>query len=476
MANTKISALTANTNPNWWEELVYAYNNANGKMTLNTMKTFANTWQQEELVSGTNIKTINGNSILWSWNLVISWWGGGWWDSAYDAVVDAGWGGDYTLVSAAIAAGKYNIFVKNWTYTETAWRDPYSNSKSKLRIVWESESGVQITFPSTATTAHSYLIDMRYGNAADFYMENISFDITLTSSNTRFYSDNGGSNCIVKNCSFTYTTNVATPTDTTHYLFYSKVIDDSSNAREAWRVYSWFFGCYFNTETTKVINISYNVFVGEMCKLYSSAWRIQLVSSTNNAKLYNCFVDAYELWGLYELESYNSYINVTTWNVYDGNWYNLRIPRIDSSIFKMGTLQNTPTISLWECTDTELDFGSYDISWSITFNNREATRSNSRITCADLNTGNNMMWCDISATSLKTSWYCRIIWNRFRNTLTSVTFNQNNGIIEWNYFAASTWSVTISWNYNIFTGNNMSWMSLTDSGTWTQKANNVTSA
>ena len=122
MANTKISALTANTNPTWWEELVYAYNNANGKMTLNTMKTFANTWQQAELVSGTNIKTINGNSILGSWNLVISWWGGGWGDSSFDAVVDAGWGGDYTLVSAAIAAGKYNIFVKNWSSFNTLFK------------------------------------------------------------------------------------------------------------------------------------------------------------------------------------------------------------------------------------------------------------------------------------------------------------------------------------------------------------------
>ena len=40
MANTKISALTANTNPTWSEEFVYAYNNANGKITLNTMKAF----------------------------------------------------------------------------------------------------------------------------------------------------------------------------------------------------------------------------------------------------------------------------------------------------------------------------------------------------------------------------------------------------------------------------------------------------
>lgn len=75
MANTKISALTANTNPTWSEELVYAYNNANGKMTLNTMKTFAVSWKQDTLVSWTNIKTINNVSLLWSWNISISGWG-----------------------------------------------------------------------------------------------------------------------------------------------------------------------------------------------------------------------------------------------------------------------------------------------------------------------------------------------------------------------------------------------------------------
>ena len=77
MANTKISALPANNNPTGSEELVYALNNANGKMTLSTMKTFANTWQQAELVSGVNIKTINNTSILWSGNIDVSW-GGGW--------------------------------------------------------------------------------------------------------------------------------------------------------------------------------------------------------------------------------------------------------------------------------------------------------------------------------------------------------------------------------------------------------------
>ena len=56
MANTKISALTANTNPNWSEEFVYAYNNANGKITLNTMKAF---------VWWTGISTLNADANIW---------------------------------------------------------------------------------------------------------------------------------------------------------------------------------------------------------------------------------------------------------------------------------------------------------------------------------------------------------------------------------------------------------------------------
>jgi hypothetical protein len=51
MANTKISQLTPNTNPTGSEELVYAFNNANGKMTLNTMKTFSSADSQATLVS-----------------------------------------------------------------------------------------------------------------------------------------------------------------------------------------------------------------------------------------------------------------------------------------------------------------------------------------------------------------------------------------------------------------------------------------
>lgn len=58
MANTKISALTALTNPTWSEEFVYAYNNANGKVTLNTMKSFIAWW-------GGGVTTLNADANIW---------------------------------------------------------------------------------------------------------------------------------------------------------------------------------------------------------------------------------------------------------------------------------------------------------------------------------------------------------------------------------------------------------------------------
>lgn len=56
MANTKISQLTNLTTPTWSEEFVYAYNNANGKVTLNTMKTF---------VWWAGITTLNADANIW---------------------------------------------------------------------------------------------------------------------------------------------------------------------------------------------------------------------------------------------------------------------------------------------------------------------------------------------------------------------------------------------------------------------------
>lgn len=132
MANTKISALTALTNPTWNEELVYAYNNANGKMTLDTMKTFASADSQATLVSGVNIKTINNTSILWSGNIDVSWWGGGGWFTPTEL------GGDANIweLSEWAYVTSYDLYYSTWNKISTllgTW-----NTKRQMLFVVES--------------------------------------------------------------------------------------------------------------------------------------------------------------------------------------------------------------------------------------------------------------------------------------------------------------------------------------------------
>jgi hypothetical protein len=146
-------------------------------MTLNTMKAFATANTQEELVSWTNIKTINWNSILWSWNLVISWWGWSGEDNDYDAVVDASGNGDYTSISDAITAGIKRMYVRNWNYTMSS----QTLSTWDFKLVWESKEWVQINI--THPTRSSSIFTMT-SNTTDlthsFLISNVTFNITYT--------------------------------------------------------------------------------------------------------------------------------------------------------------------------------------------------------------------------------------------------------------------------------------------------------
>ena len=132
MANTKISALTALTNPTWNEELVYAYNNANGKMTLDTMKTFASADSQATLVSGVNIKTINWTSILGSGNIDVSW-GGGW-----GGFEPTELGGDANIweLSEWVYVTTYNLYYITWETVPAIWST--GTRKQMLFVVEES--------------------------------------------------------------------------------------------------------------------------------------------------------------------------------------------------------------------------------------------------------------------------------------------------------------------------------------------------
>lgn len=132
MANTKISQLTALTNPTGNEELVYAYNNTNGKMTVDTVKSFVWTWKQDTLVSWVNIKTINNTSILWSWNIDVSWWGGGSWPTELAGDANIWELSEWNYVTT------HNLYYKSWQYITSQWF--WTNYKTYIRVIddWAS--------------------------------------------------------------------------------------------------------------------------------------------------------------------------------------------------------------------------------------------------------------------------------------------------------------------------------------------------
>lgn len=137
MANTKISALPTNNNPTGNEELVYAYNNANGKMTLSTMKTFSSSGSQPKLVSWVNIKTINNQSILWSGNLDVSWWGG--WGGFEPT--ELGWDANIWELSEWAYETTYDLYYKTGEAVEN-----YHDHKTLLFVVEESWNKSYFTF------------------------------------------------------------------------------------------------------------------------------------------------------------------------------------------------------------------------------------------------------------------------------------------------------------------------------------------
>lgn len=244
MANTKISQLTANTNPTGNEELVYAYNNTNGKMTTNTLKTFVQpdlSGYQEKLISWTNIKTINNSSILWSWNIDISWWGGGNWQFLFDAVVASDGSGDFTTVSAALADWKSTIYVRKWSYTDTTWDATNRN----VMIVWERWA--TITFSElTSTWTTGYV--MRVSTWYNYYLEWLKFIVTSWHSFFSSYQNtNWDYRFKVVDCDF----NIST----IDKMFYSWWLDIYVNSNE-WLnerfnpSVNWFFWCKIKVTTS----------------------------------------------------------------------------------------------------------------------------------------------------------------------------------------------------------------------------------
>lgn len=98
------------------------------------MKTFANTWQQSELVSGVNIKTINNTSILWSGNIDVSWWGG--WGGFEPT--ELWWNANIWELSEWAYLTEYNLYYTSWQAVPEPWS---LYTKKQLLFVTEESSG-----------------------------------------------------------------------------------------------------------------------------------------------------------------------------------------------------------------------------------------------------------------------------------------------------------------------------------------------
>lgn len=88
-------------------------------------------WKQDALVSWTNIKTINSNSILWSWDLVVSWIPS-WWTTWQVLMMTANWPAWVTPADSwfIILDPNSPIVIKKlrvWTETQYNNLQSYSN-------------------------------------------------------------------------------------------------------------------------------------------------------------------------------------------------------------------------------------------------------------------------------------------------------------------------------------------------------------
>lgn len=523
MANTKISALPANTTPSGSEEMVYASNNANGKMTLDTMKWYVESnlnwyattsdlttwlaWKQDTLVSWTNIRTINGASVMWSWDIIVTWWTWYtawtgiditgwvisatwwvWWQDIYDAIVDASGNGDYTTIWAAVAAGKYNLYIKNWNYTEEAALDV--STWWYLSLIWESRDWVVVTIPNTVVPVSGAFIKM-WGSEKYLYIYNIKFNITFNSD--MYYFCLSGWNKFdirIEDCDFVYSSSFSSR----RYLFYCNnciEIGTGSDLQEICPKYpwNWVYWCTFYTESSSPnrVEIFLDWWYFDSCSFttWASAWEI----CHSSYWIYNnCYFDVFQLdWGWHMF--INSIVKVKSWWLVEysrsGSQPNsLDIRRLShSSLSIEWTLWTSPSdwLKIWwlvEYSSIKINDATATVRlWWETYWNNVRRTSDSVI---DLSSNTINISNSIYNTKVRNCWtltfnnstYSQICNSYFETN--TVTIQRYESSILWNIFDW-TWTrtITLSGDDSTYLWNVWRWFTVTDSWTWNVKDNNI---
>lgn len=153
----------------------------------NAVKSYVDTWlwtKQATLVSWTNIKTINGSSILWSWDLVV-WWAKQHritipWEQVQDTASYQGLyfyndtGATITISNVAVAVGKaaawswaaysVNIYKSSWTAAD--WLNTSAVALFSSAIALTTSYTSLTNTPDTTTVESGRWVTMRITSSA----------------------------------------------------------------------------------------------------------------------------------------------------------------------------------------------------------------------------------------------------------------------------------------------------------------------
>ena len=438
------------------------------------------------------LKTINWKSIVWIWDISVSWW-------KYDAIVAADWTWDYLTVPAALTAWKHKIYVKNWTYNHVNERRK-ANTSAWVDILIEGESrkGVVVNFSSNTNTSSSarYFIQARVGDSYwSFLVRNMTFNVTPAWGtagqswpyNSLFYSSSSPSNqntFRVENCNIIFDTTQGWAC-LSDWINMSWSYDKPSNG---------FFNCYIATTTGSTYAVwltrqpYYDSWSSYGCAFEKCYIRVfgSALMWFRNWRFTECYINANDAWIQY-LKLYDSYMrcdNIFAWTEAQSTWWE-DYTRVDIGEVKFSALHASTTINpadrvnLWDCIWSSISISAstnalkvyQDWDWVCSYISVDDDTESMRIqgesywceidcNAIDMFGSVRMSWCNIwystSWVHTQSNWQCNITWSRILWDWTFLWedyWSWHWCAITWNICAWSGQDITLDWECIVFTWN-----------------------
>lgn len=418
-----------------------------------------------------SLKTVNSQSLIWSWNIQIEW------QKTYDAIVASDGSWDYTTIYAAVTAWKYNLFIKNWNYTET---EKLNVTWWYLQLIWESRTWVNVSI-SASTGSWAYI--ELWSSPKYLYIKNINFNITLSQYVWYLVNESSQFFLRIESCDFTY----SKTWESRRYLLYCTSCVDWKDFATKQQVWSWVYDCTFYTESD-TITIWYwdSYFVDCKFTTWESAWEIWFRYWDNVLK--NCRINAYKIdWWDYQFS--NCYIKIKNWWLIqksNSSWdmYQFDIEYIyKTEVIIWNSLQQTIRFQTWHMDKCHVKITDSNMTLSIWWNiyeNQVTYTANSFIEADwhSVEVYRSMFNCRVNCSSLTLgggNMYMRYNW--IFTEASTVTFESSGSQYTWivlDWWSSNTpWTLSITCSYSMITWNSFRFYTISDSWTDNIKANNV---